>query len=269
MMNGGPAETLLSAVICNNARDEFRRTTLRPRPHAVMDGLLQTGLARQCFEEFNALDLTDATRYTDPDFEFGKTAVNDAGRFPPTLGALIQDLQTDYMVSALQHITGYRGLMTDLGLWGGGLHVTAPGGYLAIHRDFSVLPPSYSGRVQWRRVLNLIGYFNLGLEPSWGGELELWDNAGTGARRRIAPAFNRWVLFDTRGTYHGHPYPWHGPRPRFSVAVYYYVAEEVPMSEWTSTEFLRLPGAAETLEYEAKRAVRADPRARYAQWWPA
>ncbi len=202
------------------------------------------------------------TRYDDADFEFGKRALNDVGKMPLSVYRLLNMLQERAFIARVEKWTGVRGLIADHGLWGGGVHVTEPGGYLAMHRDFNVLPTSYCDPVPLRRAINLIMYLTPNWDRGWGGELEI---AG---HEKIEPWFGSTVLFDPSETFHGHPHPYRGPVPRQSVAVYYYVREAVPRSQWRSTQYQPLPWKEDTGEAKHKRGVRADAPSRYAKWWP-
>lgn len=210
------------------------------------------------------------TRYCDPDFEFGKAAMNDVSRMPLGVYRLIQQLQSSAFVARVEKWTGITGLVADPGLWGGGVHVTQPGGYLAMHRDFNVLPTSYRDAVPLRRAVNLIMYLTPNWDRGWGGELEIAEHydGETMRTRNIEPWFGSTVLFDPSETFHGHPHPYRGPVPRQSIAVYYYVREAVPQSQWRSTEYLPLPWKKDTAEAQEKRRQRAHARTRYAKWWP-
>jgi Rps23 Pro-64 3,4-dihydroxylase Tpa1-like proline 4-hydroxylase len=73
--------------------------------------------------------------------------------------------------------------------------------------------------------LNLIIYLNKEWPESYGGHLELWSRDGSQCVTRIAPLFNRIVIFESgTDTYHGHPTALTCPsdRCRYSLAAYYY-----------------------------------------------
>jgi 2OG-Fe(II) oxygenase superfamily len=68
----------------------------------------------------------------------------------------------------------------------------------------------------------------------YGGHLQLWDRNMTRCEAKIAPIFNRVMIFSTTDfTYHGHPDPLQCPEgmTRKSLALYYFTngrpAEEV------------------------------------------
>jgi hypothetical protein len=111
--------------------------------------------------------------------------------------------------------------------------------------------------------MNLIGYLNSEWKSGDGGELEFWDSKGTECIISLEPKFNRWVLFDTRENFHGHPYPYKGKSPRISIASYYYKNEIIEESLWSSTQYLKLPWMEESEEYKKERSERSNPKNRY------
>ena len=75
------------------------------------------------------------------------------------------------------------------------------------------------------RRLNLLLYMNKGWEDAWRGHLELWDRGMKGCVKKVAPVFNRCVIFSTTDdAYHGHPHALECPEgtTRKSLALYYY-----------------------------------------------
>jgi Rps23 Pro-64 3,4-dihydroxylase Tpa1-like proline 4-hydroxylase len=101
------------------------------------------------------------------------------------------------------------------------MHIHGSGGKLNTHLDYSIHP-----KLKLERRLNLIVYLNPDWQESWGGSLGLWrdDNGKPGELvKSIAPMFNRAVVFDTTGAWHGLPEPITCPvgQHRKSLAVYY------------------------------------------------
>ena len=238
-----------------------------PFAHCIFDGLLTDDFAHKCKDDFleASKEAGRFVHYADPDFEFEKYTINKTDMMPESLRILFEKLHSPEFVRVIEQITGIQKLHVDEGRWGGGLHMTRPSGYLAVHRDFSVLPTSFKDRKQFLRTINIIGYLLPEWQESWGGDLELWNEEGTECVKKVAPTFNRWVIFDTRGTYHGHPLPYKGIYPRISIAAYYYQELEVDRSMWRSTEYLRLPWKEESSEYRQKRLDRANAELRYAR----
>ena len=122
------------------------------------------------------------------------------------------------------------------------MHQIEPGGKLAVHADFNRHP-----RNGIDRRLNALLYLNPDWRDEYGGHLQLWDRNMTKCEARIAPLFNRMVVFSTTDfSYHGHPDELTCPVgvTRKSLALYYYTngrpKEEV--SGEHSTLFRERPG---------------------------
>ncbi len=250
----------------SNLNNEFLSSAHKPFSHVVVKDLLEEVYLRSCYKEFVSLsqnNLDKFVRYSDRDFEFEKYTLNKVDEMPELLSQLCRKLHSQEFVDLIEKITGLKGLKVDPNRWGGGLHMTQKGGYLACHKDFSVLPTTFDTTKQLLRVINIIGYLTPGWVPGWGGELELWDAEGAALEKKLAPEFNNWVIFDTRGSFHGHPYPYEGNEPRYSVAAYYYLEEEVGREDWISTNYLKLPWKNDTPEYQQRRKDRANIEHRY------
>ena len=132
-------------------------------------------------------------------------------------------LNSGPFLAFLERLTGINGLIADPHLRGGGVHIIRRGGKLGIHADFN-----HHKRLKVFRRLNLLLYLNREWDEAWGGHLELWNRDKTRCCRRIAPVFNRTVIFDTSNfSYHGHPEPLECPQDesRKSLALYYYTVD--------------------------------------------
>ncbi len=111
-----------------------------------------------------------------------------------------------------------------------------------MHADFN-----FYKRLNLYRRLNLLVYLNENWSEEWGGDLELWDRTGKRCVQRIAPIFNRAVIFDTSNfSYHGHPRPLQCPeeRSRKSLALYYYTVDAPAEDDRTphTTVFIQTEG---------------------------
>ncbi len=194
---------------------------LRPFPHVVLDGVFDSGLLQDILAEFDAMDRTP-WHHTERDTE-RKYSSEDFQHFGPTTRAVVTQLNAAPFMAFLEKLTGIAGLIPDPHLRGGGLHEIRQGGALGVHADFN-----YYKRLHLYRRLNLLVYLNENWSEAWGGDLELWDRTGSRCVRRIAPVFNRAVIFDTSNfSYHGHPRPLQCPadRSRKSLALYYYTVD--------------------------------------------
>ena len=247
-----------SSLLAQEAKNRYTKESPK---FVIIDNLFDEEFILKCQDEFLVIDDSEFVHYANPYFEYEKYAMNDQDKMPENLVSLFRYVHSDKFIDAVSEITGIEDLLVDEKRWGGGLHKTKEGGYLSIHKDFNILPTTYNDDKQMLRCVNLIGYLNSSWKPGDGGELEFWMEDGV--KEVIEPKFNRWVLFDTRNNFHGHPYPYKGDSPRISIASYYYIRTNVIEDEWSSTEYLKLPWMDESEEYATKRKERADHKLRY------
>lgn len=215
-------------------RHEF--SAARPFPHFVLDDFLAPGAAQRVLDSFpppgdgwiHYLHYNERT-----------LGMNDAAHLPEAARSVFDELNSDRFVSLLSELTGIPSLHADDSLEGGGLHLSQRGGYLNLHTDFTVHPH----RPDWRRRLNLLVFLNPEWDDSWGGHIELWDARVRRCEQRIAPLYNRAVLFHTdERSFHGYPDPLRCPEGvvRRSLALYYFTPEAHPRA--ISTEYRGRPG---------------------------
>jgi hypothetical protein len=247
-------------MIEQNIDDIVERYKSSDTNHVVIADLFDKEFIKKCEEEFLNIDESKFFRYSDPYFEYEKYSMNDMNNIPENLSKLFSYIHSLEFVKFVEKVTGIKGLIVDEKRWGGGLHMTKPGGYLSIHKDFNVLPDSYVNNRQMLRCVNLIGYLTNEDQTENNGHLEFWKD---GESQKVCNSFNNWVIFDTRDCYHGHPNPFSGEKPRMSIASYYYIEQEIDLEEWSSTEYLKLPWMEDSEEYSAKRIERSNPKIRY------
>src|SRR5262249_40901268 len=116
--------------------------------------------------------------------------------FPPTIGAVTDELNSSEFVSWVSQLTGIPNLVADPMLEGGGLHQSSQGGYLNVHTDFSM----HHFHKNWHRRVNLILYLNPGWREEWGGGIELWEKSQgkmTRCAARYTPLLNHALIFTT------------------------------------------------------------------------
>jgi hypothetical protein len=164
--------------------------------------------------EFPAQDDPCWFRYDNP-LEIKQTC-NNWHRFGPALYETFQQLLSQDFTEFLERYVDCE-LTPDLGLHGGGLHQHGRGGKLNVHLDYNIHP-----KLHLQRRLNLIVYLTPDWQPEWGGGLGLYKDSKT-LVKTIDPLFNRAVIFDTRGSWHGLPDAIKCPPrvTRNSIAVYY------------------------------------------------
>jgi hypothetical protein len=216
-------------------REEFRRAD--PYPYVVMEDFLAPDVVERMLAEFPGIASGEWIHYVHyNERKYGKT---NRDSFGPTIGAVIDELNSPRFLGFLRDVTGINDLLADETLEGGGLHQSERGGFLNVHADFTVHPH----RRDWRRRLNLLLYLNPVWEESYGGYLELWDTEMRECRRKIGPFLNRCVIFSTDPTsFHGHPDPMTCPPDvtRKSLALYYFTQDDAAMVR--STEYRARPG---------------------------
>lgn len=223
------------------ARDRRRaHESAAPFPHTVIDDFLPPALLERVLGEFPSPRTEGWERYDDPLQK--KLGSRDEEKIGATTRMLLHELNSAPFIQFLEELTGIEGLVPDPWYEGGGLHQIERGGMLKVHVDFNK-----HTLLKLDRRINVLLYLNKDWDESWGGHLELWDLEMKEAKKRIAPLFNRMVVFNTTDfANHGHPDPLQCPdsRQRRSLALYYYSngrpAHEVAASH--TTIFRRRPG---------------------------
>ena len=193
-------------------------TTNDPFPHIVIDDFLPEEIAEKLLAAFPSPEQNRWEAF-DADHEV-KLQLSNEERMSPLVRDVLHQFNAAPMIEFLETLTDIDGLIPDPHFMGGGLHQIQPGGFLDIHADFN-----YHPRLQLDRRLNLLLYLNKDWRDEYNGHLELWDREMTRCVKKIAPLFNRCVVFSTTDfSYHGHPEVLKCPAgtTRKSMALYYY-----------------------------------------------
>jgi hypothetical protein len=201
-------------------RRQFRAN--QPYPHVHLQEFLDPDVARAMANEFPGMATDAWTRYKHQNEN--KLGLAKRSQFPPLLGEVVDELNSQEFVEWLSELTGISGLVSDEMLEGGGLHQSGTGGFLNVHTDFS----NHHYHKHWRRQINLILYLNPNWQEEWGGALELWDCQMQHCVAKVPPLFNEALIFRTDEiSYHGFPEPLRCPplESRKSLALYYYTVE--------------------------------------------
>ncbi len=190
------------------------RITISETPfwHAIVEDFFEE--AEEIAREFPHPDDDCWFRYDNP-LEIKQTC-NNWQRFGPATYRAFQSMCEPGFTMFLGHKAGDT-LYPDYGLHGGGLHQHGRGGKLNVHLDYNLHP-----KVNLQRRLNIIVYMTPNWDEGWGGHLGLYDR-NRKLVKSIEPYFNRAVIFDTRGSWHGLPEPITCPEDvtRNSLAMYY------------------------------------------------
>ncbi|HMC96995.1 MAG TPA: 2OG-Fe(II) oxygenase [Flavobacteriales bacterium] len=195
----------------------------KPFPFITLDGFLEEEAALEAWRDFPRIQDQGWIHYVHVNEK--KHGLNKMDRLPSYLRDVIEELNTGRFVRWLEKLTGIDGLHADELLEGGGLHQSQRGGFLNIHADFTVHPHKRN----WKRRVNVLVYLNKDWDPAWGGDLELWKRDMSACEQKIAPLFNRCVIFNTdEDSYHGLPDPIMCPedQTRKSIALYYFTVEK-------------------------------------------
>lgn len=200
-----------------------------PFRHVVVDGFLAEDFCRQLSADFPGFE--DRYARNEMGQVGGKAVRQDLRDLSEAYGELDRLLQSGEFLQLMSRLTGIDDLLYDPDYVGGGTHENRHGQGLAPHVDFNYLP-----KTGWHRRLNLILYLEGDWQESWGGCLDLhsdpWDST-VDEVKRVLPAFNRCVLFETNEV------SWHGfeaidlpeserHRSRRSIAIYLYTRERDP-----------------------------------------
>lgn len=225
-----------AAVALGRALHE-RYVSAEPYPHVVIDDAFPEDVLEQVREEVSKVELAD--RMFESDYEFKKSQL-----VPERLSAYARNffytLNSRGFLRLLEEMTGVEGLITDPYFGGGGVHTVGPGGFLKIHADFNV-----HEKLKVERRLNVLVYLNRDWKEDYGGCFEIWDREMTTCHAKLAPIFNRMVVFSTGSdTMHGNPDPVAHPegQPRRSLALYYYTATWDETRRAHTTKFRGRPG---------------------------
>ena len=196
----------------------------RPFDHWIMDDFLDVNDAITLSSQFIDYDNPTEEIIHYNGWIGEKRTCNRWDRFPPLTYSTFSNVLSVDFISKLSDVTGISPLYPDIGLHGGGWHMSSDGGSLAVHLDYSIHP-----KLNLQRKLNLIIYLEEDYDSDWGGSLQFWSHDDKNKKplnliKEVEPIFNRAVLFDTtQHSWHGFPEPINLPdgKLRKSVALYY------------------------------------------------
>lgn len=216
-------------------KQQWQGTDADAQSIVVIDDLLRPPKRREIFDNFPA-DAWPEWDDVGDSLQYKKLSCERIQVFPPSLSALVHELNSGPLLRFLEGVTGLDGLIPDPHLWGGGLQVIRPGGYLWPHTDF------LQGKMpNIMRVINLILYAHSRWEPEMDGRFQVWK--GDSLVNRILPEPGRCVIFKTdANSIHGVSQV-KGALSRKSVALFYYTVIEKrhPSLDHTTGWRLALP----------------------------
>lgn len=192
----------------------YRRA--KPFPHVVIEDFLPAELADDAYLAFpNADDpiWREHGREFTGDGHSKKLECAKVEAMPEALRKVFDLLTGPAALEKLKTLTGFDDLFADPSLYGGGITLTPPGGFLRPHADFN-----FADHLKAYRVVNLIVWLNSGWKRGDGGELQLYRLGQV--EKSIEPTFNRAAVFTcSKDAVHGYG---EVTAPRRSLSVYFY-----------------------------------------------
>lgn len=155
----------------------------------ALDDFLSDELANQLYENFPGMDDLKVRRKS---LNEDKAEDYHFDRFHPAFSELREFIKSEEFCSYMSRITGIEELHTTTDALGSGVHQGANGSYVDVHVDVNMNPE----KGLWRRI-NLLIYLNKHWKDEYGGHLELWDKEMKVMHHKLAPNFNRAVIFET------------------------------------------------------------------------
>jgi hypothetical protein len=201
-----------------------------PFKHLVVDNFLPNELAQLCLENFPRIDDSVWEHENDSDIEVkSRTTWESEFDIPEKIIEAVRILNSSLILKSLSEVFNIPKLVADSYFTGGGLNVTRRGGLLDVHVD-----GNYHDATGLYRRMNALIYLNPGWKEEWGGEFGLYNQDGSRLIKKVAPIFNRLVVFDSHDySFHGLPEPINFPEDtnRKSIILYYYTKEPRPTSQ--------------------------------------
>lgn len=155
------------------------------------------------------------------DFQPAKSSCRKVELMPPVLREMVHELSEPRFLRALIELSGFKNLLPDPYLHGGGLQRWGKGGEQIPHTDF----PFHPTAPLCRRV-NVLVYLNPDWKEGDGGELSFYAVGKEEPTVSIPPKFGTCVIFNTD------PWSVHSVEPisdssaaRRTIGLYFFTAE--------------------------------------------
>lgn len=191
----------------------------KPFPHLVMDNLFSDELLEAMLPEMDNMG-RDQWKNIEQDSRERTLRMRSAVDIGPAGERFLSIVHSASFLYLLSEITGVWQLLPDPYLQGGGYAAMRNGDYFHVHSDRSM---AYDTGMT--RRLAMIVFLNKAWDPSYKGQLELWDPDAKTCNVFIDPLFNKTVLFEVAfPNYHGVPVPLACPvdRSRQSFILYFH-----------------------------------------------
>jgi 2OG-Fe(II) oxygenase superfamily len=226
-------------------RDQYNSTA--PFPHIVLPDFLDEDILELCLREFPPVPKSSAGYKRNQEnlkFEFRPETLS------PPLRSLFYSFNSLPFIGFIENLTGIKSLIPDPYFAGAGLHQVSSGGHLDIHTDFN-----FHAALGLERRINVLIYLNKGWREEYGGCFEIWDQKMSRCCRRVVPAFNTCVVFNTSSiSFHGNPDRVNHPdgTPRRAIALYYYTATWDNTRAAHTTQFRVRPNSSDEFDLRVR-----------------
>lgn len=195
-----------------------------PFKHCVIDDFFDESLAFKFLNAFPSLDdkIWDVTNDENIEVKY-RTTFESEFDIPDDLIIAFRVFNSAPFLKSISEAFDIPKLLPDPYYTGGGLNITEKGGLLDVHVD-----GNYHDASGLNRRINVIFYLNPEWENGWGGEFGLYNEDGTELIKKVAPLFNRLIIFDTHDkSFHGLPDPLNFPegKNRKSIILYFYTKD--------------------------------------------
>lgn len=207
----------------------------KPYKHLVLDNFLKEEIADVLHDNFPPTERL--TKHYDGINE-NKSEGANFDDFHPAFNEIRTALMSKELAAWMSQVTGIADVFITNDHLGCGLHEGENGSFLDIHIDFNIHPSK-----NVHRRLNMLIYMNKNWQPEYGGDLEMWNATMTACEKKVAPIFNRAVIFETNEiSYHGYS-KINVPEgmTRKSIYTYFYTTEREDAVGYHDTVFKPRP----------------------------
>ncbi len=182
-------------IFSNFIIDDFLYS--KPFPHLRIDNFLNADFAEQLYNSFPPIE-SMSVKYDGLNEK--KSEDSSFTKFDQKFTLLKNRLMSEDFIHQISKLTGIHNLKVFDDRYGRGLHQGANESFLDIHIDYNIHPLEKK-----QRRINLLIFLNKRWESEWGGNLEFWNSDVTKCELKIAPVFNRCVIFECSDiSYHGY-----------------------------------------------------------------
>tara|TARA_R110000803_G_scaffold70240_3_gene133032 strand:+ start:5874 stop:6644 length:771 start_codon:yes stop_codon:yes gene_type:complete len=199
--------------INNINKDKFKLSfndTDKPFRYAIIDNFFDENECKTFSDSYPDKDdelwyrFRDVIHGEENVFERRMMGISNIDQLPKIGLEIINELNSKKFVKLLRELTGIPELINDthneIGQWAG-IRAMLPGAYQSIHSDARKHP-----HLGIEKRITLVGYLNQDWKEEDGGYTEVWNNAMTSCVDKVAPKYNRVLLFEnTDKSYHGVP----------------------------------------------------------------